>query len=97
MTAPPETDHPRESIRASSIRPALLPLDAEYVIRDDGPGFYPRRAGWGQGLANMRDRITAVGGTLAIRSVPGRGTSVIGTIPETKSRRPTGGVRRSSG
>ena len=71
--------------------------DLRFEVRDDGPGFYPRRAGWGQGLANMRDRITAVGGTLAIRSVPGRGTSVIGTIPETKSRRPTGGVRRSSG
>jgi signal transduction histidine kinase len=51
-----------------------------FEVRDDGPGFSPPDARAGQGLANMRDRIEAVGGTLDVRSTPGQGTSVIGSI-----------------
>ena len=54
--------------------------DLRFEVRDDGPGFSPPDARAGQGLANMRDRIEAVGGTLDVRSTPGQGTSVIGSI-----------------
>lgn len=47
------------------------------VIRDDGAGFAPPEAAAGQhGLAIMRERAESFGGTLTIRSAPGRGTTV---------------------
>lgn len=50
-------------------------------IRDDGRGFdplsaAPRRPGGGHGLANMRQRVMEVGGTLDIASVPSHGATV---------------------
>jgi len=45
------------------------------TITDDGTGF-ETPAGAGQGLGNMRDRATAVGGALSIGSAPGRGTTL---------------------
>ena len=54
--------------------------DLRFEVRDDGPGFVAESA-TGTGLVNMRDRIAAVGGELAIRSGPGAGTAVVGTIP----------------
>ena len=35
----------------------------------------------GAGTTNMRDRIAAVGGTLTVRSAPGDGTCLVGTVP----------------
>jgi anti-sigma regulatory factor (Ser/Thr protein kinase) len=37
----------------------------------------------GSGLANMRERLAEVGGTLAVRSSPGAGTRVVGRVPLT--------------
>jgi signal transduction histidine kinase len=54
--------------------------DLRFEVRDDGPGFSVDYAN-GAGLVNMRDRIAAVGGELEIRSSPGAGTTVVGTIP----------------
>jgi signal transduction histidine kinase len=54
--------------------------DLRFEVRDDGPGFSVDEAA-GAGLVNMRDRIAAVGGELEIRSSPGAGTAVVGTIP----------------
>ena len=54
--------------------------DLRFEVRDDGPGFSVDDAA-GAGLVNMRDRISAVGGKLEIRSSPGAGTTVVGTIP----------------
>lgn len=48
-------------------------------VRDDGAGG--AEPGRGNGLRNMADRLEAVGGTLAVESAPGRGTSVVGEIP----------------
>jgi len=48
-------------------------------VTDDGAGFDVRDAlasGTGAGLMNMRDRLDAVGGTVAIDSTPGAGTTV---------------------
>ena len=53
--------------------------DLRFAVRDDGPGFDASVAG--NGLVNMHDRVAAVGGTLEIKSVPGEGTEVIGTVP----------------
>lgn len=52
-----------------------------FEVRDDGPGFDEATARAGSGLTNMRDRVAAVGGTLAVHSAPGRGTRVIGKVP----------------
>jgi len=53
-----------------------------FEVRDDGAGYDAERArSSGQGLANMSDRIAALGGTLVLESAPGHGTSVQGSIP----------------
>jgi signal transduction histidine kinase len=51
-----------------------------FSVSDDGVGFVPGSSGRGAGLTNMTDRIGAVGGTLAVRSAPGEGTTVEGRI-----------------
>ena len=43
-------------------------------VHDDGPGFKQRLSSKGTGLQNMKDRLAAVGGELAIDSQPGAGT-----------------------
>lgn len=50
-------------------------------IIDPGRGFEPAAAADGTGLVGMRDRLEAVGGELAIRSAPGRGTVLTGWVP----------------
>jgi signal transduction histidine kinase len=55
--------------------------DLRFEVRDNGPGFAVEDVAPGHGLMNMRDRIAAVGGELDVRSTPGTGTSVVGTIP----------------
>jgi signal transduction histidine kinase len=52
-----------------------------FAVRDDGPGFDTTLADGGHGFVNMRDRLGAVGGQLAVESAPGRGTVVRGEIP----------------
>jgi signal transduction histidine kinase len=51
-----------------------------FEVRDDGNGFDPATTS-GAGLSNMRDRLAAVGGELAVVSAVGHGTRVIGTVP----------------
>jgi signal transduction histidine kinase len=57
----------------------------ECLVQDDGVGFSPRGAENGKrdgiGLIAMRERITAIGGTLSIDSGVGRGTKVIMRFP----------------
>jgi signal transduction histidine kinase len=52
----------------------------ELEIVDDGKGIAPDSVP-GTGLGNMRDRLTAVAGTLHIESRPHRGTKVTAAIP----------------
>lgn len=61
--------------------------DVVLEVEDDGAGFDPRRvpaAGGGLGLAGMRERMGLIGGTVDIRSAPGRGTTVVAraSLPE---------------
>jgi signal transduction histidine kinase len=64
------------SVTISLSRNGALRLE----VHDDGAGFLPRHVRAGHGLANMRDRMEAVGGALVIRSAPGHGTSIIGSV-----------------
>lgn len=50
----------------------------EFAVSDNGRGF--ASVGAGRGLANMGDRLRALGGDVVIRSVVGRGTEVRGWI-----------------
>lgn len=51
------------------------------LVRDDGHGFDPARAtGQGVGLASMRERVEALGGTLTIAGAP-EGTSIEAYVP----------------
>lgn len=51
-------------------------------VSDDGVGFDPHGVGdRGLGLASMRDRATAMGGNLTIRSRPGQGALVRLEVP----------------
>jgi len=54
----------------------------ELRLEDDGVGFAPERAGKaGLGLRNIAERVRMLGGVLAIRSAPGRGTCIEVKIP----------------
>lgn len=53
----------------------------QFEVRDTGVGFDLSRAPAGHGLINMHDRIDAVGGTLAVTSRRGSGTTVRGYVP----------------
>jgi signal transduction histidine kinase len=94
---PPEADHElvqiaREALsnvaRHSGAGNATLALHVggdivTLRVEDDGAGFDPgRRLGGAHfGLANLRDRAAAFGGTLTIDSEPGGGTRIIVRLP----------------
>ena len=50
-------------------------------VADDGAGFDTGLASGGLGLASMRDRAAAVGGSLRVTSAPGAGTRVRLAVP----------------
>lgn len=52
-----------------------------FCVEDDGCGFDPAAVSLGSGLANMRDRIDAVGGRLRLQHADPRGTRVVGWVP----------------
>ena len=55
---------------------------ATLVVSDSGRGFDPAsRRGEGAGLANMRDRLDAVGGSVSVASRRGGGTTVTASVP----------------
>ena len=55
--------------------------DLAFSITDDGKGFDPDTVARGSGLQNMVDRVVALGGDVEVRSEPGIGTTVSGTVP----------------
>jgi signal transduction histidine kinase len=52
-----------------------------FDVADDGRGFDPTATGYGTGMQGMADRLDAIGGTLEVRSEPGSGTRVAGSVP----------------
>jgi signal transduction histidine kinase len=52
-----------------------------FEVRDDGVGFEPAERGMGTGLQGIADRLGALGGAFEVRSSPGAGTTVSGSVP----------------
>jgi signal transduction histidine kinase len=69
----------------ASVVVSLDVVDQEltFGVADDGPGFDVAAAtsSGGTGLLGMADRIGAIGGAVFVRSQPGTGTTVEGSIP----------------
>jgi len=60
-------------------------------VKDNGQGFAPEDAGsLGDGLRNMQERMKAVGGTLVVESVAGKGSRLIFNMPVWKGVRNDG-------
>ena len=54
----------------------------QWEVSDDGDGFdLDQGGGDGHGFVNMRDRMGAFGGTIAVTSMPGQGTAIRGSVP----------------
>jgi signal transduction histidine kinase len=51
------------------------------LIEDRGRGFGGGEDTDGFGLLGMRERVVLAGGTLAVRSAPGDGTTITATLP----------------
>ncbi len=51
------------------------------LIRDDGQGFDSQGSGQGMGLANIRERVGSLDGSMNIESAPGKGTMLRVQIP----------------
>jgi signal transduction histidine kinase len=70
---------------ASEATVSLAPRDGTltFTVADDGRGFELATVAAGSGLQGMRDRVEAIGGSLAIESGAGRGTTVTGRVPIT--------------
>ena len=81
----------RRHAAASRVALTLSYMDGETVldVRDDGVGFAASRNGerepggadGGFGLRAMRERVAALGGSLAVESAAGAGTTVAVTLP----------------
>ena len=52
-----------------------------FAVTDDGVGFDVAGSSQGTGLQGMADRLDAIGGEVHVRSAPGGGTTVTGTVP----------------
>jgi signal transduction histidine kinase len=70
---------------ASSVTVRLVETNGwlEFAVVDDGWGFDAAHSPGGSGLQNMRDRLSALGGSVMVRSQPGSGTTVDGRVPAT--------------
>ncbi|WP_304451491.1 sensor histidine kinase [Nocardiopsis sp. YSL2] len=67
----------------------FLGSDVTLDVYDDGIGFDPARAepradGTGYGIAALRERAAALGGTLDVESAPGAGTAIALRLPLTR-------------
>ena len=60
----------------------LTPTNLQLTVRDYGNGFHPAASShFGNGLVNMRERCAELGGSCAIESKAGEGTSVSVILP----------------
>ena len=66
---------------AATVRLAQTNGALVFEVADDGRGFDPAAAERGTGLQGIADRLAALGGHLDVRSAPGEGATLVGTIP----------------
>jgi signal transduction histidine kinase/streptogramin lyase len=74
------------ALKHAAAREVLVRAEAaaqglEIVVQDDGKGFDTNGQSRGNGLGNMRRRMQAMGGNLAIQSGSGQGTTVRLKLP----------------
>jgi signal transduction histidine kinase len=68
----------------ATVRVTITECDATlgFEVTDDGAGFDAAGVGeHGHGFVNMADRLGAFGGTLTVRSAPGAGATISGSLP----------------
>jgi signal transduction histidine kinase len=80
------------SATSVSIRLAERDGRLTFEVTDDGSGFDPKETGYGTGLQGMADRLAALEGALEVRSSPGAGTTVVGSVPVGDTDAPRGDV-----
>jgi signal transduction histidine kinase len=66
---------------AATVRLAQANGSLTFEVTDDGRGFDPAAAERGSGLQGIADRLAALGGILTVRSAPGEGTTIAGSLP----------------
>lgn len=71
--------------RQVSIRLGIVSDMVILTIIDSGIGFESNARVEGLGIASMRERVRAAGGTLAITSTPGQGSRLSATVPYRRS------------
>ncbi len=78
--------------RARQVQISLRALNGglQLAVHDDGIGFDPavQRERPSLGLASMRERVFLVEGELDVESAPGRGTTILVTVPITEGKIP---------
>ena len=67
--------------------------ELSFDVTDDGPGFDRSAMQEGAGLKNMRDRLGALDGHLAITTALGQGTTVSGVVPLRNDTGPQASLR----
>jgi signal transduction histidine kinase len=66
-----------------------------FEVADDGEGFDSETQAPGRGLLNMADRLDALGGALQVRSAPGEGTTITGSLDGVVATTPDAAVDRT--
>ena len=67
---------------AIGVRLATTDGRLRFIVRDEGPGWDTSAGtGAGRGMRNLTARLAAVGGRSEVRSEPGAGTTVEGSVP----------------
>ena len=78
--------------RRVRVQLALAGNEFKIIIEDDGAGFDvaapPKRAGGGNGLGNMKERLRSVGGQVECTSTPGQGTRIVFQAPRNPEAAP---------
>lgn len=76
-------DATRVDMRIASAEPGASGRSVEILIADDGRGTDMSKPRTGLGLVGMRERIFALGGTIAFESEPGSGFEIRARLPLT--------------
>ncbi len=64
-----------------AVRPESSDLEIRLAVEDDGCGFDPGQSRGGLGVSGMRERVVSLGGQFALDTAPGRGVTILVTVP----------------